>query len=192
MVFELHAARAIRACLIAALLLLISASCTGEPAGGSAAAQAEVRVNDDLYRRNLADDAFARDAFQPRERGLRAQIMRAKADARIPASPDAVVLLVLYRVPVTGEPVSWQLELESVDQDGKPRTLPIVLRDPPLDPRETQRPIPPPDVKIPPGLISVGAFWVDLTPLVQRRLLIPGRQARVRHGSYQAAVPVNY
>ncbi|HWJ00142.1 MAG TPA: hypothetical protein VNU96_14080 [Burkholderiales bacterium] len=192
MAFELHAARAIRACLIAALLLLISASCTGEPAGGGAAAQAEVRVIDDLYRRNLADDAFARDAFQPRERGLRAQVMRAKTDSRIPAPPDAVVLLVLYRVPETGEPVGWQLELESVDKDGKPRAVSIALRDPPLDPRETQRPIPPPNVKIPPGLISVGAFWVDLTPLVERRLLIPGRQARVRHGSFQAAVPVNY
>ena len=149
-------------------------------------------MNDDLYRRNLEDDAFASSAFQPRERGLRAQIMRAKADARIPAPADAVVLLVLFRVPETGEPVGWQLELELVGQDAKPRTVSIALRDPPLDPRETERATPAPGVKIPPGLISVGAFWVDLTPLVQRRLLQPGQQARVRHGSYQAAVPVNY
>lgn len=149
-------------------------------------------MNNDLYRRNLEDDAFARSAFKPRERGLRAQVMRGKADPRIPAPPDAVVLLVLYRVPETGEPMGWQLEVDLVGQDGKPRTVSIALRDPPLDPRETERATPSPDVKIPAGLISVGAFWVDLTPLVQRRLLLPGQQARVRHGSHQTMVPVNY
>jgi hypothetical protein len=192
-VFELRGEAKIRACFVAALFLQGCAPWRVSAAGEPGAAQAEVRVNDSLYRRNLQDDSFVRREFQPRERGLRARIVRAQADSRIPAPPDAVVLLVLYRVPETGDATArWQLDVDSIDRDGKLRTVPIELRDPPLDPRETERVIPSPDVKIPAGLVSVGAFWVDLTPLVQASLLQPGQKARVRYDSYSATVPVTY
>lgn len=181
------AGRAARAVALGAAIAL-PWLCARADAGS--AIHREARVERELYRQKLDADAFPERAFRPGERGLRAELVRSAEEPRLRAPDKAVALLVLFRVPQEQSDPGWWLEIESLDAQGAPRTLRVALVEPPRPSRETHRVPMPKDLQIPPGLMYTGAFWVDVSALLQQRLIQPGRALRVRYGAAAVSVPV--
>jgi hypothetical protein len=175
---------------VAVLIAVIATLCPCVLAEASSANRGEAKVNEQLDRQKLDRDAFPERAFRARERGLRAELVQAGTDPRIPAPPKAVVLLVTFRVQQPQTDPGWWLDIESLNAQGEKRSVRIALVEPPRDTKETDRVPMPQNLQIPPGLMYGGAFWVDLSGLRQRRLLEPGHQLHVRYGNHSTTVAV--
>lgn len=150
----------------------------------------DTKMNEYLYLHELDDDLFPEFAFGLGNKGIKPFLIKADSDSRIPAPKDAsLLLLVIFRLAASINPNdAWLLEINRTALDGRITQMVIDLLDEPLEGNyqrigEDEEWTPPP-----PGLIYRGAFWLDLSKLLNKKILDPSDMLRIRYGGNQVIV----
>lgn len=142
----------------------------------------EAAVNDTfLYYDILDDDRFPELKPGPGRKGIQARVIQPPGDPRIPAKPQGIPLLVVFRLDEPPQvmdpdlaPPGWQLGYDVPSADGQIKRHTILMRPMPKDGNYSQRPIPDPNLRPLPGAIYRGALWTDVAALYAQKVFRSG------------------
>lgn len=81
----------------------------------------------------------------------------------------------------------WHLDIAGTNADGKPRNTALVLMTPPPKRDNTQQ-LEHHPAKMPEGAIYRAVFWVDPSPILRDKTLLPGDILTLRYGNASARV----
>lgn len=143
-----------------------------------------------LYLHEVDDALFPELERAPGVYAIEATLVKPGADPRTPVSKDSTVALrVSYTLLAAEVPEgsAWHLEIEGLHADCKPRNSVLVLKTPPPKHDKARR-VERSPLKLPEGTIYRAVFWVDLSPLLRDKILLPGNTLTLRYGNASARV----
>jgi hypothetical protein len=148
-------------------------------------------LNAVLTRHELDVAQFPNLEREPGVYGIEPFLLRADADARIPAPKESpAVLLVSYALLLSAvaKGSTWQLQALGLGPDGKERQQAWLLATPPPKGDNRRRATPDTSAKPDPGAVDRGLFWVDLGPPLLAQALRPGDKLTLRLGAVEASI----
>jgi hypothetical protein len=153
----------------------------------------EKRVHTTLYFHELDEGLYPELERPPGVYAIEPYLVQPGQDKRIPAPKETpVVLLVSFTLLAKMVPqgAAWEMEIDGVLPDGKPKHLTVALIEPPPE-RDNMQPITPdPSIRLDPGTVFRGVFWVDLLPLMRDKSLQRGDRLILRYGTATASVAI--